>query len=96
MSSKLHSFLNIANRLIEASYVGRVEKYPTGNIFLLKTTQGYVEKSSVDVFVVPSYGANALQITNYTGHPTVVVPNGFTDKHTPTSISFIAGYSSRR
>ena len=41
--------VNIANRLIEASYVGRVEKYPTGNIFLLKTTQGYVEKSSVDV-----------------------------------------------
>jgi Asp-tRNA(Asn)/Glu-tRNA(Gln) amidotransferase A subunit family amidase len=45
----------------------------------------------VDVFVVPSFGANALQITNYTGHPTVVVPNGFTDKHTPTSISFIGG-----
>ena len=45
----------------------------------------------VDVFIVPSFGGNALQITNYTGHPTVVVPNGFTDKHTPTSISFIGG-----
>lgn len=45
----------------------------------------------VDVFVVPSFGANALQITNYTGHPTVVVPNGFTDKNTPTSISFVGG-----
>lgn len=45
----------------------------------------------IDVFVVPSFGGNALQITNYTGHPTVVVPNGFTDKHTPTSISFIGG-----
>ncbi len=47
--------------------------------------------NDVDVFVVPSFGANALQITNYTGHPTVVVPNGFTPKHTPTSISFIGG-----
>ena len=46
---------------------------------------------TVDVFVVPSYGANALQITNFTGHPTVVVPNGFTDRRTPTSISFIGG-----
>ncbi len=47
--------------------------------------------ADVDVFVVPSYGGNALQITNFTGHPTVVVPNGFTDKGTPTSISFIGG-----
>lgn len=46
---------------------------------------------AVDVFIVPSFGADVLEITNYTGHPTVVVPNGFTDKHTPTSISFIGG-----
>lgn len=45
----------------------------------------------VDVFIVPSFGGNALQITNYTGHPTVVAPNGFTNEHTPTSISFIGG-----
>ncbi len=45
----------------------------------------------IDVFIVPSFGGNVLQITNYTGHPTVVVPNGFTDKHTPTSISFVGG-----
>lgn len=46
---------------------------------------------TVDVFVVPSFGGNALMVTNLTGHPTVVVPNGFSDKHTPTSISFIGG-----
>ena len=45
----------------------------------------------IDVFIVPSHGANAMQITNFTGHPTVVVPNGFSDKHKPTSISFIGG-----
>ena len=47
--------------------------------------------NEVDVFVVPSYGGNALLITNLTGHPTVVLPNGFTDKGAPTSISFIGG-----
>ncbi len=47
--------------------------------------------SDIDVFIVPSHGANAMQITNFTGHPTVVVPNGFSDKHSPTSISFIGG-----
>ncbi|MCY4147115.1 MAG: amidase, partial [Chloroflexi bacterium] len=36
-------------------------------------------------------GANALQITNFTGHPCVVLPNGFTDRRTPTSVSFIGG-----
>ena len=47
--------------------------------------------ADIDVFIVPSFGGNALQITNFTGHPTVVVPNGFTDKRTPTSITFIGG-----
>ncbi|MAU13289.1 MAG: amidase [Anaerolineaceae bacterium] len=46
---------------------------------------------SIDVFIVPSFEANALQITNYTGHPTVVVPDGFTRRNTPQSISFIGG-----
>ena len=45
----------------------------------------------VDVFIVPSHGGNAMAITNFTGHPTVVVPAGFSDKRTPTSISFIGG-----
>ena len=47
--------------------------------------------SAVDVFIAPSYGGNTLLISNYTGHPTVVLPNGFSDKGSPTSISFIGG-----
>ena len=47
--------------------------------------------AAVDVFIVPSYGAKAMEITNFTGHPTVVLPNGFTDHGSPTSISFIGG-----
>ncbi len=45
----------------------------------------------VDVFVSPSFGGKTLRITNFTGHPAVVVPNGFTDKGTPTSITFVSG-----
>ncbi|MCY3834317.1 MAG: amidase [Chloroflexi bacterium] len=47
--------------------------------------------ADVDVFISPSYGGTTLQITNFTGHPTVVVPNGFTDRGTPTSITFVGG-----
>jgi Asp-tRNA(Asn)/Glu-tRNA(Gln) amidotransferase A subunit family amidase len=43
---------------------------------------------SIDVYVAPSFGDNLL-LTNLTGHPCVVLPNGFTKEGTPTSISFI-------
>lgn len=42
----------------------------------------------IDVYVAPSFGRSLL-ITNLTGHPAAVVPNGFTDNGSPTSITFI-------
>ena len=45
----------------------------------------------VDVFISPSFGGDTLGMTNLTGHPAVVLPNGFTDKQTPTSITFVGG-----
>jgi Asp-tRNA(Asn)/Glu-tRNA(Gln) amidotransferase A subunit family amidase len=43
--------------------------------------------SKIDVYVAPSFGDN-MSLTNLTGHPAVVVPNGFNDRGTPTSITF--------
>lgn len=42
-----------------------------------------------DVIVSPSFGGNQLLMTNLTGHPCLVMPNGFNDKGTPTSITFL-------
>ena len=43
-----------------------------------------------DVVVIPSFqGGNQLLATNLTGHPVVVLPNGFKDSGSPTSISFV-------
>lgn len=43
----------------------------------------------VDLYISPSrVGANLLT-TNLTGHPCVVVPNGFSERGTPTSFTFI-------
>jgi len=43
-----------------------------------------------DVIVMPSFmGGNQLLTTNLTGQPVVVVPNGFKDSGSPTSISFL-------
>jgi Asp-tRNA(Asn)/Glu-tRNA(Gln) amidotransferase A subunit family amidase len=44
----------------------------------------------IDVYVCPSYGGSNLLLTNLTGHPSVVVPNGFRSSDgTPTSITFL-------
>lgn len=41
----------------------------------------------IDVYLNPSWNGSSLRITNYTGHPCVVVPNGFIEG-SPTSITF--------
>jgi Asp-tRNA(Asn)/Glu-tRNA(Gln) amidotransferase A subunit family amidase len=45
--------------------------------------------ADVDVYLCPSFGGGNLLLTNLTGHPAVVVPNGFcASDGTPTSITF--------
>ena len=44
---------------------------------------------NLDVYIAPSEAEDNLLLTNLTGHPAVVVPNGFDDKGNPTSISFV-------
>jgi len=42
-----------------------------------------------DVIVTPSYGGSQLLVTNLSGQPCLVAPNGFNQSGSPTSISFI-------
>jgi Asp-tRNA(Asn)/Glu-tRNA(Gln) amidotransferase A subunit family amidase len=42
----------------------------------------------VDCWVAPSFGGDNLLLTNLTGHPAAVVPNGFATDGTPTSVTF--------
>lgn len=42
-----------------------------------------------DVVVVPTNGASQLAITNLTGHPALIMPNGFRKDGDPTSITFL-------
>lgn len=43
----------------------------------------------VDLCIAPSLAGDNLLVTNLTGHPSVVVPDGFLDEKTPASIVFI-------
>lgn len=46
---EISNLINLANQIMEMEYINKVEKYPTGNIFLLKAGHNYVEKSEVEV-----------------------------------------------
>ncbi len=43
----------------------------------------------IDVYVAPSFVGSNLLLNNLTGHPCVVLPNGFKKTGSPTSISFV-------
>jgi Asp-tRNA(Asn)/Glu-tRNA(Gln) amidotransferase A subunit family amidase len=45
--------------------------------------------SGIDVYVAPSFGGDNLLLTNLTGHPCVVLPNGFDPEGHPVSITFV-------
>jgi Asp-tRNA(Asn)/Glu-tRNA(Gln) amidotransferase A subunit family amidase len=48
---------------------------------------------TIDVIVTPTGAANLSQLvaTNLTGHPAVILPNGFRDDGTPVSLTFLGG-----
>ncbi|MGH7603583.1 MAG: amidase [Gemmatimonadaceae bacterium] len=49
--------------------------------------------NSADVIVTPTGAANLSQLvaTNLTGHPALILPNGFRDDGTPVSLTFLGG-----
>ena len=54
---------------------------------LIQEMQKLMQK--IDVYLAPSLEGDNLLLTNLTGNPCVVVPTGFVDKSTLSSISFI-------
>jgi len=45
--------------------------------------------SQYDVILTPSFGGDQMLMTNLTGHPCVVMPNGFNEKGQPTSFCIL-------
>ncbi|MEZ0485575.1 amidase [Fibrella aquatica] len=55
---------------------------------LINQMHEVLKKAQVDVYITPAYAGGNLQLTNLTGHPCVVLPNGFNAQQTLTSITF--------
>lgn len=45
--------------------------------------------NQIDVLVAPTSGTSQLVATNLTGHPAIILPNGFREDGTPTSLTFV-------
>lgn len=73
-----------ASRLIPA-----VEYINANRIRFLLIQQMQEIMNNIDLYIAPSWEGDNLLLTNLTGHPCVVLPNGFAEDGTPTSITFI-------
>ncbi len=72
----------------QARFIPAVEYINANRIRYELIQEMYELMNQVDLYVAPSWRGPNLLLTNLTGHPCVVVPNGFTEQGTPTSISF--------
>ena len=77
------------NAFRQRRYVPAVEYLQAQRLryLLIQDTARVFDK--VDLFLAPSLSGRSLLLSNLTGHPGVVVPNGFTKAGMPTSICFV-------
>jgi Asp-tRNA(Asn)/Glu-tRNA(Gln) amidotransferase A subunit family amidase len=75
------------NRLRTARTVPAVEYIQANRVRRIAMREMARILEGIDVYLSPTRGNN-LRITNLTGHPAVVVPNGYRADGTPTSVTF--------
>jgi Asp-tRNA(Asn)/Glu-tRNA(Gln) amidotransferase A subunit family amidase len=71
-----------------ARFIPAVEYIQANRARTLLMQQFETTMADIDVYVHPTFGGKTLLATNLTGHPSVIVPNGFRKDGTPTSITF--------
>jgi Asp-tRNA(Asn)/Glu-tRNA(Gln) amidotransferase A subunit family amidase len=79
------------NAFRAARFIPAVEYIQANRVRTLLMEEMAERMKAVDVYVAPSSDDDNGLLANLTGHPAVVVPNGFDEKGSPTSISFIGG-----
>jgi Asp-tRNA(Asn)/Glu-tRNA(Gln) amidotransferase A subunit family amidase len=72
-----------------ARFIPAVEYINANRVRQILIEQCQAVMKDYDVIIAPSFGGQQLLITNLTGHPCLVMPNGFNDQGSPTSISLI-------
>lgn len=76
------------NEFRSSRFIPAVEYINANRIRFLLIQEIEKLMNEVDIYIAPSWYGNNLLLTNLTGHPAVVLPNGFSEDGTPTSITF--------
>ena len=79
------------NRFRSSRFVPAVEyiQASRARTKLIDEMAAQLKSARIDVYVSPAYAGGNLTLTNLTGHPCVVLPNGFSKQNMPTSITFM-------
>jgi len=77
------------NVLRSARFIPAVEYIQANRLRYLLVQAMDKVMQKVDLYIAPSFGGDNLLLTNLTGHPCIVLPNGFNPQGSPTSITFI-------
>ena len=82
-----------ANTFRSARFIPAVEYVNANRARSVAIEQWDRLMKTVDVIVTPTTASGLLQLvaTNLTGHPAVILPNGFRDDGTPVSLTFLGG-----
>ena len=70
-------------------FVTAVEYLQAQRVRSLIIQQMHEKLKGIDVYISPSFAGSNLVMTNLTGHPCVVLPNGFQKNGMPTTITFM-------
>jgi hypothetical protein len=76
------------NSFRSAQFIPAVEYIQANRARTLLIQEWYEKLKGLDLYIAPSFSSN-LRITNLTGNPCVVLPNGFNKQGRPTSITFM-------
>jgi Asp-tRNA(Asn)/Glu-tRNA(Gln) amidotransferase A subunit family amidase len=78
------------NTFRQSRFIPAVEYIQANRVRTMAMGRFEAAMEGIDVLVTPSFGGPILLLTNLTGHPTVVIPNGYREENgTPTSVSFV-------
>lgn len=77
------------NTFRAARFIPAVEYINASRVRQQLIEEYHAKLKDFDVIISPSFANGQLLTTNLTGHPCLVVPNGFNDQGSPTSISFL-------
>lgn len=71
-----------------AQFISAATYINANRVRTLLIQQIHEQIKGLDLYISPSFGAN-LTASNFSGHPSVVLPNGFNSRGLPASITFM-------